>query len=54
MPEEPSGLYQFIPSTWDEQDDPITLQVTFSRKITDPDTRKALHDLFITTRSLQL
>lgn len=54
MPEEPSDTYQFIPSTWDEDDEPIVLQITFSRKITDPDTRKALNDLFIATRALQL
>ena len=52
MPKEFDELYQFILSTWDEIDEPIVLQVTFSRDPLTPDTRKALNDLFITARSL--
>ena len=52
MPKEYSGLYQFIPSTWDESDEPTILQVKFDRDMLTPDARKALNDLFITPRSL--
>lgn len=54
MPKESFDLYQFIPSTWDECDEPIVLQVTFNRDTLTPDTRKALNDLFIAARALQL